>query len=178
MKESIKYADWALGRFFAAASQKSWFTKTLFVLIADHASQSENPLFRTQRGRYAIPLVLWHPEKSIAEVGKPFAQQVDIMPTILDILHYQEEAFVFGKSLYDETPSFAVNYRNGIYQLITEKYSLFFDGNQPTAWYDITTDALMQNNKPILSDSVHRELNFLKAFIQTYNQTLLENRIP
>ena len=177
MKESIKYADWALGRFFEAASQKSWFDKTLFVLIADHAFSSKEPFFQTRRERYAIPLVLWHPGRTIPQIEKTFAQQIDVMPTILDILHYPKDAFSFGKSVYDTTtPAFAVNYQNGIYQLITERQSIFFDGQQPTAWYNISTDSLLKDNISQQFKSNHSDLNLLKAFIQTYNQVLIENK--
>ena len=43
--ESIRYADYALMKFFETAKKQNWFNNTLFVISADHASISEHPFF-------------------------------------------------------------------------------------------------------------------------------------
>lgn len=179
MTESVQYADWALGLFFKAAAEKEWFTNTLFVITSDHAfSYSDDPLYQTRMGRYAIPFVLYSPGGQLPEACRPFAQQVDILPTVLDLLHYPERSFSFGKSLFDTlAPSWAVNYLNGTYQMITEKYVWIYDGEELCAVYDREADPFMKENRKEEILLPHEEPDFLKAVMQTYNNGLIENRL-
>ena len=105
------------------------------------------------------------------------AQQIDIMPTLLDYLGYDDEYVAFGKSLIS-TPadeSFAVNYINDTYQYYKGDYLLLFDGNKATALYNVRGDELLKNNLvdtlPI-QQTMEREL---KAIIQQYMHRMLSD---
>jgi phosphoglycerol transferase MdoB-like AlkP superfamily enzyme len=175
--ESIIYADWSLKRFFEKASQKDWFDNTYFILTADHAFQPQDAEYRTQMGMYMIPLVIYHPNKKIPKIEKSFTQQLDVLPTILDLLNYPEQAFAFGKSAFDVHFPYAIIYQNNMYNLITDDYLIIFDGQNVVALYSRPEDPYLQNNIIEQVDIPIEQVNFLKAFIQTYNNSLIENKL-
>jgi hypothetical protein len=58
-------------------------------------------------------------------VGKAngVAQQIDIMPLILDLVGSKRNYFSFGSSMFDQNaPRFARSHKDGIYQLITKDF--------------------------------------------------------
>lgn len=177
MKTCVTYSDWALGEFFKIASTKPWFEKTLFVIISDHASKSEDPYYNTQVGKYEIPMILYHPKQTISEIQKPFVQQIDVMPTVLDILNFQDSIFSFGNSAFDNEKAYAINYINNIYQLMTDEWVVEFNGVEIIAVYDKKNDIFLKNNLLDKISTPINELNFLKAFIQTYNTSLIYNKL-
>lgn len=107
------------------------------------------------------------------------AQQIDIMPTILGYLGYDEPYFAFGIDLL-QTPAeetWAVNYLNGVYQYVKYGYVIQFDGTRTTAVYSLE-DRMMKNNLVgrigKRQDSMEREL---KAIIQQYMERMTGNRL-
>jgi phosphoglycerol transferase MdoB-like AlkP superfamily enzyme len=170
---TIQYSDNALRRFFQAASQQPWFRNTLFVLTADHTNQLQYPESLTSTGLFSIPIAIYDPSGQLPTGLLPgVMQQIDIMPTILRILGYDQPYAAFGKDMFnpDETP-WAVNYSNDIYQYIEGDYTLLFDGQQPTGLYNYVLDPLQHHN--LLADPAHSErrdrmLLRLKAIVQTY----------
>ena len=170
---TIQYSDNALRRFFQAASQQPWFRNTLFVLTADHTNQLQYPESLTSTGLFSIPIAIYDPSGQLPTGLLPgVMQQIDIMPTILRILGYDQPYAAFGKDMFnpDETP-WAVNYSNDIYQYIEGDYTLLFDGQQPTGLYNYVLDPLQHHN--LLADPAHSErrdrmLLRLKSIVQTY----------
>jgi phosphoglycerol transferase MdoB-like AlkP superfamily enzyme len=95
--ESLGYADEALRQFFENASKTDWYENTLFVITADHTSLSEYPQFQTKLGSLRIPIIFFVPSDSaISGRQTQVMQQVDIMPTILDLLGYDQPYLLFG----------------------------------------------------------------------------------
>lgn len=175
MPESIEYADWALAKFFAEASKQPWFSNTIFIITADHAAQSDDPYFKTKHARYTIPFIIFDPQNKIDTISKAFGQQIDILPTILELLHYPHDVFAFGNSLFDETFPAAINFQNGIYQIITERYALFFDGEKITGAFEWQQDPFLTKNSSTSFSEKDCIVDRLKAIIQQYNNHLLKN---
>ncbi|MBR5149753.1 MAG: LTA synthase family protein, partial [Bacteroidaceae bacterium] len=108
------------------------------------------------------------------------AQQIDIMPTVLDYLGYDNYYVAFGKSLIS-TPaenSYAVNYINDSYQYYKGDYLLQFDGTKSTALYNVRNDALLKENiigtMPAQQEAMEREV---KAIIQQYMWRMLNDKL-
>jgi len=57
IQESIMYADYSLGEFFASAEKMPWYRNTLFVITADHTSEGYYPYYQTDAGQYAVPIL-------------------------------------------------------------------------------------------------------------------------
>jgi len=177
--KSIMYADYSLKQFFKTASAMPWFENTLFVITADHTSETYYPQYQTNAGNYAIPIIFYKSGSNLTGIQTYVAQQTDIMPTILNYLNFDKNFIAFGTNLLDTTSyHFSISYLNGIYQLIKDNYVLQFDGNKSTALYNLKTDSLLHYNLISSEDTIKTELeNFIKAIIQQYNSRLINNEL-
>jgi len=177
--KAVEYSDFSLKRFFNKAKKMPWFKNTLFVFTADHTSISERPFYKTNYGTFCIPVFFYAPDDTnFCYQTNKIIQQIDIMPTVLDYLGYNKPFTAFGKSLLSDKDNFAVNYINGIYQIIKDGYLLQFDGKKTIALYNIKNDSLLRNNIIKNNDSVSTSLeNYLKAEIQTYNYRVANNKL-
>ena len=181
----IRYTDMAIGKFFETASREPWFKNTIFVLTSDHTNMSDHPEYQTDLGGFCSPIIVYEPGRE-AEVLDKIAQQIDILPTVMGMLHYQKNYFGFGIDLLN-TPAedtWAVNYMGGIYQYVKHGHVLQFDGQNTRSIYALS-DSLMQHNlmedgrwktedgKTILPQ-MEREL---KAIIQQYMERMTQDRL-
>ena len=177
MHKCIRYTDMALGKFFEKASQQPWFKNTIFVLTSDHTNMSDHDYYQTDLGGFCSPIIIYEPGQE-AQMQDKIAQQIDILPTLMGMLHYPKPYFAFGIDLLN-TPAedtWAVNYMNGIYQYVKHGHVLQFDGQQTKAVYALT-DSLMQNNikgKIPQQPQMEREL---KAIIQQYMGRMVNDRL-
>ena len=181
----VQYTDYALQQFFDYASKQSWYENTLFVITADHTNHSIEERYRTPSGEMEVPIIFFSPDgKAPFDPGidkSMIAQQIDIMPTVLDYIGYDKPYIAFGKSLIS-TPaekSTAVNYANEAYRFYKGDYILLYDGenDRPLSLYNLRKDILMKNNilgNCNVQDDMIKEL---KAIIQQYMNRMVENRL-
>ncbi len=179
IQESIMYSDYSLKQFFRTVKKMSWFENTLFVITADHTSEGYKPYYQTSTGQYAIPIVFYKPDSDLKGFEKDIAQQTDILPTVLGYLGYDKDFLAFGVDLFNpQSIHFSVHYISGVYGLIKDGYLLEFDGTNSTGLYDLKNDSLQTKNliKTGLPAKAGLE-RFIKAYIQQYNNRLIENRL-
>ena len=174
----IRYTDMSIGRFFDTASRQPWFKNTIFVLTSDHTNMSNHAEYQTDLGGFCSPIIIYAPSHPEGNTLDKIAQQIDILPTLLGMLHYPKPYFGFGIDLFN-TPkedTWAVNYLNGYYQYVRYGYVLQFDGTSTTAVYSLD-DKLMKNNikgKVEVQQKMEREL---KAIIQQYMERMKQDRL-
>lgn len=98
---AVKYTDYAIGQFIEKAKTKPWFKDTLFVIVADHcasvAGKTKLPV-----AKYHIPLIFYAPDMMPAGHYPRMASQIDIVPTLLDLLGAKGGYHFFGQSLFEE----------------------------------------------------------------------------
>jgi len=177
---SVRYSDFALGKFFQTISKEPWYKHTLFIFSADHTAKEQSLLYGTRAGIFRIPIVYFHPgDTTIHGVSARVTQQTDIMPSVLDYLGIQKPFLAFGSSIFSEkTNGYATNYLGGIYQYFQGNYMLMFNGEKNLGLYELTKDKMLRNN--LLKDSANlaNQLDVkLKAIIQQYNYRLLNNKM-
>lgn len=166
----IRYADYSLEQFFIYASRQKWFNNTLFVITADHSAENETAKYQTSVGKYAIPLIFYTPDGSLkGKIDKPVSH-VDILPTVLDYLHFNKPFFTFGKSAFRNTSKpGAIHYEGGIYQYIKDSTVLHFDGSSSIALYNYHKDSFLRENiitqHPVLIAEQEKEI---KALLQQF----------
>jgi len=175
--QSIGYADYSLKMFFETASKMKWFDHTLFVLTADHTALSEYPFYQSKVGMYSIPIIFYRHDSELKGSSDITAQQIDILPSVLDYLHFDQSFFAFGESVFDSTTGhFAVNYLNDTHQLISDDYSFTLDSQKNNFLYHYTSDSTLQHNvisaDTLAAKKMERKL---KAVIQNYNAALIHN---
>lgn len=83
---AVKYTDYAIGRFIREASQKPWFSKTLFVVLADHCSKSAGKT-DLPPNRYHIPCLVYNPNLVKPRIEDKITSQIDLAPTLLGLLN-------------------------------------------------------------------------------------------
>ena len=96
----VKYTDWAIGRFMEAARTRAWFDETLFVIVADHCASVAGKT-RLPVGGYRIPLILYAPKLVSPGVFAPVTSQIDLPPTLLDLLQVDGDDHFFGRSVFE-----------------------------------------------------------------------------
>ncbi len=176
----IRYTDMAIGKFFEKASREPWFNNTIFVLTSDHTNLSDHAFYETDLGGFCSPIIIYEPGNAERqpEIQDKIAQQIDILPTIMGMLHYPKPYFGFGIDVLN-TPAedtWAVNYLNGIYQYVKQGHVLQFDGTQTKAVYALS-DSLMKRNligKVPQQPQMEREL---KAIIQQYMTRMTQDKL-
>ena len=174
-----EYTDFALKRFFDEAKNEPWFNNTIFVLVADHANQTFYDEYRKPINRYAVPIIIYKPNSKYIGVDEDFAQQIDIYPTILDMIGYKKPFRSWGRSLLDKktTEPFVINSTGTIYQYSRGNYICTFDGKKVLGFYD-------KNDKELKINLIHKrnsEMNDLelrcKAFIQDYMERVVDKKM-
>jgi len=96
---AVKYSDYALGQFFKAAKQETFWTNTVFVVVADHGARVFGSMSIPIHS-YEIPLVIAGPAavKSPARIGA-LGCSLDVSPTILGLIGRPYETLFFGRDL-------------------------------------------------------------------------------
>lgn len=177
----VQYTDLALQKFFEFASRQEWYPHTLFVVLADHSTVAWSEKYNSQAGAFAIPIIYFDPGNPLLK-GKfeSVTQQIDILPSILDYLHFNKPFVAFGKSIFDTlAPRVALNYLNDHYQLFTNDQLLTLsNGNSLTDVYDITKTWALSKN--IIGQNEYKDTRTLKlhqSLIKQYNYRLIHNKL-
>ena len=175
----IRYTDMAIGKFFERVSHEPWFNNTIFVLTSDHTNLSDHAYYQTDLGGFCSPIIIYEPgnQSRIPEIQDKIAQQIDILPTVMGMLHYPKPYFAFGIDLFNTAPedTWAVNYLNGIYQYVKKKHVLQFDGEKTIGIYALSDSLMQKNLNGKLPDQPWMEQQ-LKAIIQQYMSRMIEDR--
>jgi phosphoglycerol transferase MdoB-like AlkP superfamily enzyme len=171
----IRYTDNALRLFFETASQQPWFKNTIFVITSDHTNMSNHDEYRTPLGLYSVPILIYDPSGELPKgIRSGVAQQIDIMPTLLGILGYDQPYIAFGKDLLSQSDTWAVNYMSGIYQYLQNDTLIQFDGEKVTATYIPSSDPLLKQPLSTYPPSHEQKL---KAIIQQYMTRMTGNKL-
>lgn len=146
--EPIGYTDFALKKFFETAKKMPWYNNTIFVMVADHTNQVGYPEYEKAMNRFAIPILFYSPNPKYnlkGEITSP-AQQMDIYPTLADLMGYNKKIRSWGKSLVSnkQEESIIVN-SSGVEQFIIGNYIYLFDGKDFTGIYNFK-DLGYENN--------------------------------
>ncbi|MCP9752470.1 LTA synthase family protein [Ferruginibacter sp. HRS2-29] len=92
---AVKYTDYAIGDFIKRASAKPWFSKTIFVIVADHCASSAGSNALPVTG-YHIPMIIYSPAFIQPQKVDALTAQIDIAPTVLGLLHCDYTSKFFG----------------------------------------------------------------------------------
>jgi arylsulfatase A-like enzyme len=124
-------------------------------------------------------MFFYEPQNGNAGHKEVLAQQTDIMPTLLDMLHFPKPFMAFGGSLLRENePRFSLSYLNRNYQLIQDGYAWQTDHTVSNALYNLKSDSLLINNLyPAQQNTANQRDKLLKSVLQQYNNRMIENKL-
>ncbi len=183
-QNSMSYLDYSLRLFFDQVKNEPWYANTLFVFSADHNlywhAKDKSSLYKA----YRIPIFFHLPgQRKYKEINST-VQQMDIVPSVLDLLHYSRPFMSFGKSVFDTlSPRAAIGNYGDIYQLIGPSYIFGYNEKteQPAYLYNLKADTGLEKNllvKGQLPDTNAIKIEeHLKAIIQYFNYSMIKNKL-
>jgi len=179
INECIGYTDYALKRFFNEAKKQPWYKNTIFVLVADHGNTVAYDEYLKEFNRNTVPILFFSPDEKYVGVNNDWAQQIDIYPTLLDMIGYPKPFRSWGRSLLNEkqVPPYVVKYASNVYQFMEGNYICCFDGKNVVGFY-AAADKGMKNNL-IKNKTPEMEAIALrcKAFVQDYMERIIDKRL-
>lgn len=102
-KNTLYFADWSIGELLARAKKEGWFDNTIFVFVSDHTSGG--PDSDSLYNKFRIPLVLYAPKILKPRTIDYVVSQLDILPTLYNLVGLDIPYTAFGKDMLDEQDS-------------------------------------------------------------------------
>ncbi len=177
----IEYSDNAMRLFFEKARKQKWFENTIFVITADHTSESIDPEFMSDLGRFKVPIIIYAPgmPELFGVDEERIMSQADIMPTVLGLMGYDKPYIAFGQDVISSKPedTFAINYitGNGIYQYLQGDWMLQFDGQDVIHAYRFKEDKLQKHDLKGKHPKEYEQR--LKSIVQQYMHRMNHNQL-
>lgn len=183
MHNAVAYSDYAIKQFFEKAKHQEWFKNTIFVFVADHPADSFYEFYHQKIAYYNIPIAFYSVNNELITKGKSdeLAQQIDIFPTLIDLVGYNKEFRSWGRSLFSDKnePQRAFVTDQHFYQLIQGDYIYVLDNKGNTIGVYDRNDLNLQHN---LKDSTDNEqtqkgITDLRAFMQDFMYRITERKL-
>lgn len=182
MHEPMQYTDYAIKKYFETAKKQPWFNNTIFVFTGDHTNQVAYGEYEKAMNRFAVPLILYspNPEYNLKGVNPETAQQIDIYPTLADLIGYNKPIRSWGRSLVSDKqyPSIVVNSDGSSEQFIIGNHMYRFDGKEITGVYD-KNDLGFENNLmgKLKTPEIEKGMQTAKAWFQDYMDRVINRKL-
>ncbi|AYL96255.1 alkaline phosphatase family protein [Mucilaginibacter celer] len=179
----VQYTDNALREFFNYAKTQSWYSNTIFVITADHTSQTYYPEYSKQVNRFAVPILFYsaNPAYNLKGIRTDLASQMDIYPTLADLTGYHKPFRSWGRSLVSSLPNEQpklINSTGNIYQFMQGNYTYLFDGKNFTGIFGVEDKGLDKNLMPGgLNPEMQKGMQDCKALIQDYVDRIVNGKM-
>jgi phosphoglycerol transferase MdoB-like AlkP superfamily enzyme len=179
VEEVISYTDYALGRLFDTLATLPSYSRTLFVITADHGSALNRPEYQTMVGRFRIPLLFFRGDGSLRGWDDRPAQQLDVLPTVLHLAGATAPFVAFGNDLLaPDGQRFVINFADGTFQLIQGEWALHWDGTKTTGLFRYAADPLLADDRSRAEPEVRERLETLiKAVLQQFNGRMIDDHL-
>jgi hypothetical protein len=186
-RQALRYGDQAFRDIYQLLRQRGHEGDTLFVLAGDHGENVTGDQY-TVRGcllaeiEHLVPLVFALPGAGVAPLDPAGARQIDIAPTILDLLGLRSTAPMQGRSLFDPRPAQAA-YINSYGRcetagLVEGRRKLLYDRRTRRALaVDLEDPAGDAHPRPLPSADAQALATRLEA-CSAYNELALRALIP
>ncbi|SIT23733.1 LTA synthase family protein [Achromobacter sp. MFA1 R4] len=136
VENTVRYADWALGRFFERAKASPYWENTVFLVAADHDSR----VF----GASLVPVRHFHIPAVILGAGiaarrdDRLISQIDLPPTLLSLIGVDTEHPMIGHDLTRSTPGRAIMQYDNTYGYLKGDDLLVLAPNKTPVQYRYT----------------------------------------
>jgi len=162
VKNAIKYADFAIGRFIELARKEAYYKDTIFAVVADHNVRVY--------GDDIVPVNMFHiPAVILGKDIKPYvydklATQPDLLATILDLAGISGKVPIMGHSIYSDKK------QNLTFMQFNDRYALRVDNTVAVVVPNKKPQTFLYKNKHLVKTKDDIELqDDLLAFIHTLN---------
>ena len=184
-QQSITYVDYSFAKMFEQIKNEPWFNNTIFLFCADHWFPAKDDIHEDIIKSYEIPLFIYEPSKPQGLQVNTLGGQIDLLPTLYNLLGFKNSFTAFGKNLFDTSlPRYTFNhlYQNGILQVLNNQFVLGYnkDDDHSIYLYDYKKDSLRKDNLlnnsqfALVKDSLETQI---KALVQQFNQAVLSDKL-
>src|SRR5690606_22275911 len=96
-----------------------------------------------------------------------------------NFLNFDQPYFAFGFDAFaSDSTNFIVNNNGTSFNFYQGDHLLVSDGEKSTALYNFKTDRMLKDNKINTVPALQHDIeNHLKAFVQQYNNRMIENKL-
>ncbi len=98
VNNAMKYADFAIGKFFDMAKKEAYFKNTIFIVIADHNTRTYGKNL-VPINKFHIPALIIGPGVPQGKLYNKLSSQIDIPPTLLNMIGVNAETPMPGRDL-------------------------------------------------------------------------------
>ena len=169
VENAVKYADFAIGRFFEMAKKEPYYKETVFVVVADHNIRVY--------GDDLVPVNMFHIPALIITSGLKaqkydrLATQPDVLATALDLIGVNFTYPVLGHSIYsDEKQDIALMMFNDIFAFrVHDQVAIIQPDKEPLTF---TYEHEHLKNAPHDTQLEKDALAFIKVMDDMYNKKL------
>ena len=182
--QTIGYTDYSLKKFFECAKKEPWFENTIFVFVNDHPNQTYYERYKEPITNMGAAIMFYSPNPSLVPTQhySEIAQQIDIYPSLVDLMGYDKPFRSWGRSVFskeaDETPRAFIS--NAImYQMMQGNYLYILDENGKVNGIYKKEDRAMKNNLLGKEDNpeIQKGIQDLKAFVQDYMNRIIHHKL-
>ena len=185
MHNVTEYTDLSLLKFFNTIKKEDWYANTIFAIISDHTTDDYYDYYKQKIAHHRLPIILFSPNKALIPQGSSdtLGQQIDIFPTLVDLMGYQKPFRSWGRSLLsdkaDETPRAFVTHTQ-FYQLIQGNYIYVLDLQGKVVGVYAKEDLdLIHNLKDQIThnEEMKKGIADVRAFMQDYMDRIIHDKL-
>ncbi len=182
MHQPMQYTDYAIQKYFETAKKMPWFQNTIFVITGDHTNQTYYNEYEKALNRFAVPLLFYSPNPAyqLKGVNNEIAQQMDVYPTLADLIGYNKKIRSWGRSLVSNKPytQILVNSDSVLENFIIGNNIYRFDGKEVVGIFAMD-DLNMEKNLIDKMKDAETEKNKMiaKAWYQDYMNRVINRKL-
>lgn len=182
MHQPMQYTDYSIKKYFDTAKKLPWFYNTIFVITGDHTNQIHYPEYEKAMNRFAVPLIFYspNPQYQLKGINKEIAQQMDIYPTLADLIGYNKTIRSWGRSLVSNQKfdHLVVNSDSVMEQFIIGDYIYRFDGKEIVGVFKLDDLNFEKNLKSSMDPTILKKGEMIsKAWYQDYMDRVINRKL-
>ena len=137
----MRYVDNQLEKYFAKVKASSYYKNTIFFVLADHAYIDKKGI-----ELFHVPLLVHNP--SLVKPGRSLkvGSHLDILPSIIDLLNINTMHSSMGKSLFSDSPSWAIVDFDNLIGYIEGDFVLTMGREKVHGLYNRSSDSALEYN--------------------------------
>lgn len=182
--QCIGYTDYALKQFFECAKKQPWYNNTIFAFVNDHPNQTYYDLYKEPITGKGAAIMFYSPNPNLVPKGvnSDIAQQIDIYPSLVDLMGYHKPFRSWGRSVFanlpDETPRAFISDAL-MYQMMQGNYIYIIDETGKVNGVYKKEDGALKNNLLGKEDNaeIQKGIKDLKAFMQDYMDRIINHKL-
>ncbi len=163
--DDMRYTDFCLKSFFDKVRKEDYYSNTLFIITGDHAYGNKKTL-----ALHHTPLLFYAPDFIPQGENDLLSSQLDIMPTILEILNLSTVHASMGKSIWSKKKrsksklSISFNWSfidmDHTVGFMSDQYILISSRKKTLSMYDFMIDPTLNNNlmDDVSVENIKREM--------------------